>query len=578
MEVVEHPAGISVPRWAPDGRRLSFLSRRRGWSQVWLIDAPNPCCGRPLGRSIVPEPRPLTPSGVDVAEYGWSPDGRQLVVMSQRSDDLLTSQVHVLDVATGEERQISAPDAWEASARWLPDGSGLLLVSDTDGWFQVVQVDRDGRVRTPVTSGPIEHGHYLGGFGFAPLPSPDGTRFVHVVAHDGFFDLVVSPLAAASAALTAKHGARRSRKTPPPGGVGGAGTRINPFDGRWLAVDWLPDGSGVVAIGEGEREPEDLWILPVTAPGEVARQGQLSGAQPGSITSREPRRLTYSLPSVLPVRGFVESERLAIVARDGLTVPVTLWRPISATGKRGGTRVPAIIYAHGGPTSQVVRDWQPFRQLLVQEGFAFLAVDFRGSTGLGRAYRWANLGECGHADIYDVIDAARWAAAQPWCDGRLVVYGVSYGGYLALCALVEDPPLWKAGVDLYGDSEIAESYHHGDRTGRLALRRMMGDPDDPAQVQLYRRGSPLYRAERIEAPLLILHGRKDLRVPPRMTELMGEALMIEGKHHEIHWYDGEAHGWERRENRRDAFARIVAFLRRHVLDEPVPGPGPRNGS
>jgi dipeptidyl aminopeptidase/acylaminoacyl peptidase len=147
------------------------------------------------------------------------------------------------------------------------------------------------------------------------------------------------------------------------------------------------------------------------------------------------------------------------------------------------------------------------------------------------------------------------------------MYGGSYGGYLVLCALVEEPTMWRAGVDLFGDSEIAESYRHGDRTGRLDLVRMMGSPDDPARAEGYRRGSPVYRAERIEAPLLILHGRKDKRVVPLMTERMVEALEIEGKHYEVHWYDEEGHGWEHRENRRDAFQRSVDFLRKHVLED-----------
>ena len=100
----------------------------------------------------------------------------------------------------------------------------------------------------------------------------------------------------------------------------------------------------------------------------------------------------------------------------------------------------------------------------------------------------------------------------------------------------------------------------------------MGSPDDPALAEVYRRGSPVYRAERIEAPLLILHGRKDRRVVPLMSERMIEALEIEGKHHEVHWYDDEGHGWEKRENKRDGFNRIRSFLRRHVLDETEPEP------
>ena len=163
-----------------------------------------------------------------------------------------------------------------------------------------------------------------------------------------------------------------------------------------------------------------------------------------------------------------------------------------------------------------------------------------------------------------MIDAGRWVREQPWSDGRLAIYGGSYGGYLVLCALVEEPAMWSAGIDLYGDSEIAESFRHGDRVGRLDLQRMMGTPEDPARTASYRRGSPVYRAERIQAPLLILHGRKDKRVVPLMTERMVEALEIEDKVHEVHWYDDEGHGWERRENRRDGHERILRFLLTHM--------------
>ncbi len=557
--VTDHPAGSRTPRWAPDGRRIAFLSRRRGWTQAWLVDAPLPRRGRPPASAKPPVPRALTPVGIDVEDLAWSPDGTRIAYLAQRDPDLLSIQVAVLDVASGEERLVAGAGAWETSPRWLPDGSGLLVASDRDGWFQVVRVPLDGGGRTILTAGPVEHGDYNGGFGLAPLPSPDGTRFVHPVVRDGLVDLVVAPLAAAG---PVKRRPGRPPKHPAATPPVGSGVRVNPADGVWLAVGWLPDGSGIVAVGESEREPEDLWVLPVPAP----------DAAPGEPAGR-PRRLTRSLPAVVPVRGFVEPERVTIRARDGLPIPITVWRPQAATGKRGGRTVPTVVHAHGGPTWQSYRDFQPFRQLLAQEGFAFVSVDFRGSTGYGREFRWANRDEWGHADVHDVIDAAHWAADQPWSNGKLAMYGGSYGGYLTLCALVEEPGLWAAGIDLYGDSEIAESYRHGDRPGRIDLERMMGSPDDPAKAELFRRGSPLYRAERIEAPLLILHGRKDRRVVPLMTEKMVEALEIEGKHHELHWYDDEGHGWERRENRRDGFRRIVEWLRRYVLEESSPADG-----
>jgi dipeptidyl aminopeptidase/acylaminoacyl peptidase len=96
---------------------------------------------------------------------------------------------------------------------------------------------------------------------------------------------------------------------------------------------------------------------------------------------------------------------------------------------------------------------------------------------------------------------------------------------------------------------------------------MMGNPDDPEAAPGYRRGSPLYRVERIEAPLLILHGRKDKRVVPLMTDKVVEALEIEGKHHQVHWYDEESNGRQKRDNRRDAWKRCLDFLRRHLLEQ-----------
>jgi dipeptidyl aminopeptidase/acylaminoacyl peptidase len=553
--VTGHPAGTREPRWAPDGKRIAFIGRRRGWSQVWVIDAPVPRRGRPANEPKAPEARPLTEPGMDVEAFAWSPDGSRIAVTVQRDPARQTGQIGLVDVSTGTLEIVTGEDSLDTGARWAPDGS-LLYLSDADGWFQVVRRTPDGRDRIVLTSGEREHGEPSGGAGYVAEPSPDGQRFVHIEVRDGLIDLVVREMAAEP---VPKRGRGRPSKTPRRIDAATAGARITPWDGVWRSVGWLADGAWVAAIGESETRPQDLWLLPV--PGVAP-----DDARPRQVTNSLPATLAGALaPGRVPA-----GERVTLTARDGLRLEGTLWRPTRATGKRGGDRVPTILYPHGGPTWQAYRSFQPFKLHLVREGFALLDVDFRGSTGYGREFRYANHGEWGHADAFDLIDAGRWAREQPWSDGRLAIFGGSYGGYLVLCALVEEPGLWKAGVDLYGDSEIAESFRHGDRPGRLDLQRMMGSPDDPDRIGLYRRGSPVYRAERIEAPLLILHGRKDKRVVPLMTERMVEALEIEGKHHEVHWYDDEGHGWERRENRRDAYERIVRFLRTHVLDEDPP--------
>ena len=555
--VVAKPAGGKDPRWSPDGRTIAFLSRRRGWSQVWRIDAPVPRRGRPQREPRPPEAVPVTPTGYDVDSLAWSPDGRRLAVMAQqRLDDLDTAQIALVDVASGESEVVAGHTSHDTGAAWLPDGS-LVYVSDADGWFQVIRRSPDGRDRVVLTTGEREHGEPTGGYGYAPLPSPDGSRLAHIEVHDGLIDVVVRGL---GEAVAPKRGRGRPPKSPRTTVAATTAKAIQPWPGVWRAIGWLADGAWVAAIGESETRPQDLWLLPV--PGAAP-----DGSRPRQVTESRPAVVASTLTAGRVPAG----ERVRITARDGLVVEGTLWRPPEASGKRGGRRVPTVIYPHGGPTWQSYRTFQPFKLLLARDGIAFLDVDFRGSTGYGREFRRANHGEWGHADVHDLIDAGRWVQEQSWSDGRLGIFGGSYGGYMVLCALVEEPAMWQAGVDLYGDSEIAESFRHGDRPGRLDLQKMMGTPDDPARTESFRRGSPVYRAERIEAPLLILHGRKDKRVVPLMTERMVEALEIEGKTHEVHWYDDEGHGWERRENRRDAFERIRRFLRTHLLEAPPEG-------
>ena len=434
--VVAKPGGGREPRWSPDGRRLAFITRRRGWSQVWLIEAPVPRRGRPQRDPKAPVPTALTKGGFDVDGLDWSPDGSQLAVTGQQApDDLATWQVALVDVATGESRIVAGARVTTAGHAGRRTGRSSTSATRMAGSrSSVAPPTVETRSRSPTATASMASRPAR--TGTLPLPSPDGRRVVHIEVHDGLIDLVVRDLGQGAAP---KRGRGRPPKTPRTVSAATKATRISPWEGVWRAVGWLPDGAWVAAIGESDRRPQDLWLLPV--PG---------AAQEGS----RPRQVTNSQPAVLAAAisaGRVPTgERVTITARDSLRLEGTLWRPTTATGKRGGKRVPTIVYPHGGPTWQAYRAFQPFKLLLASTGYAFLDVDFRGSTGYGREFRHANHGEWGHADVHDLIDAARWAGEQPWSDGRFAIFGGSYGGYMVLSALVEEPTLWSAGVDLYG--------------------------------------------------------------------------------------------------------------------------------
>ena len=369
----------------------------------------------------------------------------------------------------------------------------------------------DGRASASTASRPAA-------FGYAPLPSPDGTP---LRPHRGPRRAAWTSSSATSPAPSRpKRGRGRPPKTPRTV-AGGRGRAADQPVGRRLAVGRLAVGR---RVGRRDRRERDPPAGPVAAAGPRRRPGGRPAAPGHRLDAGRARRRARAEPR--PGRRARRPHGARRPAARGHALAPDRGDRQARRPARPDDRLPARR-----PDLAVVPR-VPAVQAAARRGRASPSSTSTSAARPATAARSAiaNHDEWGHADLHDVIDAARWAAGQPWSDGRLAVYGGSYGGYLVLCALVEEPALWRAGVDLFGDSEIAESYRHGDRPGRLDLHRMMGSPDDAGA-----RGRSTAAARRSIAPsgsrrpLLILHGRKDKRVVPLMTERMVEALEIEGK-------------------------------------------------
>jgi dipeptidyl aminopeptidase/acylaminoacyl peptidase len=247
-------------------------------------------------------------------------------------------------------------------------------------------------------------------------------------------------------------------------------------------------------------------------------------------------------------------------------IPAWFFKPRGA----GEGPMPAVVIVHGGPESQFRPYFNWFAQYLLSQGYAVLAPNVRGSTGYGKAY--------GHLDdvrkrmdsVADLAYGAKWLAAQAAIDSdRLVVYGGSYGGFMVLSSLTTYPEIWAAGVDIVGISnfvtflENTSEYRRAHREAEYGS--LANDRDFLQEI------SPLSHVDRIEAPLLVIHGTNDPRVPVSEARQLVSALEERGVPTELLVFEDEGHGLVKLKNKQVAYPAIVRFLAEQLAVMPSSG-------
>jgi dipeptidyl aminopeptidase/acylaminoacyl peptidase len=304
-----------------------------------------------------------------------------------------------------------------------------------------------------------------------------------------------------------------------------------------------PDGDLVAYLFSGAREPWDVY---------VTRERMT-----------EPRRLTRSLPATIDPATLVEPIHVRYSGAMGSDIPALLYIP-HAEAIRGDGPPPAIIHVHGGPTSQHYRWWDRASQWFANNGYVVLAPNIRGSTGYGREFQEGNRQDWGGKDLEDVVKGIEWLAKQRIADPKRVgIYGGSYGGYMTLMALAKYPDRFAAGVSVVGVVSWQTMYDTTRGDLREYLVREFGDPTRDAER--YRDRSPLTHVSKIEAPLLVLQGENDPRVPLSEAEQVVAAMRAAGKMHEYYVYKGEGHGFRTRENMIDSVRRAGEWFDRYLL-------------
>jgi len=259
-------------------------------------------------------------------------------------------------------------------------------------------------------------------------------------------------------------------------------------------------------------------------------------------------------------------------ARDGMEIPALLTLPAG-----GAKNAPMVVLVHGGPQVRGNRwEWNPETQFLASRGYVVLEPDFRGSTGYGDRHFRAGWKQWGLAMQDDIADGARWAIAQGIADPkRICIAGASYGGYATLMGLVNDPDLYRCGVNWVGVTDINLLYDgHWSFTSDLSEQyKQYGMPDmvgdQVKDAEQLKATSPIRQAARIKAPLLLAYGGADLRVPIYHGRKFMDAIKPTNKQVEWIAYPDEGHGWSLPATHVDFWGRVEKFLDKHI------GPGAR---
>jgi dipeptidyl aminopeptidase/acylaminoacyl peptidase len=265
----------------------------------------------------------------------------------------------------------------------------------------------------------------------------------------------------------------------------------------------------------------------------------------------------------LPAHLLSAPEPITWAAEDGSLVHGLLYRPQGAPTS-ATERPPLIVLVHGGPTGQATAGFDDRAQFFCTRGYAVLQVNYRGSAGYGRAYRNALRQQWGVYDVADAVSGARHLADTGVVDvGRMVIMGGSAGGYTVLLALIHHPGAFKAGISLYGVTNLFTLAADTHKFEARYLDSMIGPL--PETAARYRERSPIFSAGRIRDALAVYQGEEDRVVPLAQAETLVAALRRAGTPHIYERYPGEGHGWRKAETIATFYQSVLAFLKEHVL-------------
>ncbi|MGW4793553.1 S9 family peptidase [Nonomuraea sp. NPDC004297] len=534
--------------WTPSGDELVFSADENGDEQFRLyLVALNG--GEPTEISSGPDCQRI------LAESPFDPTGRFLAYTANDRDPAAQDLI-VHDLVTSEPRRFTPPEGVAFEAVSLsPDGRWLLSTgfrSNTDIAVYLTDLNdpnaEPGCVTSALGEGVFEPGAWAADSSGFHLLTDHWSEFTAAA----FYDLAarsLRPIAdpswdvealdvAAGVRIWSVNEAGRSRLHADRDGSPIPLPDIPP--GVISALSLAPDASLAIVLIDSAARPAELAVL--------------------DLVRHDFRYLTDTRPTALRVIDPIVPELITYPASDGRDVHALLYRP------DGPGPHPVLLSVHGGPESQErpIYARSGLYQHLLHQGIAILAPNFAGSTGYGTAHQKLIYRDWGGIDLDDLDRGLRFLQTLDWADtGRLAVMGASYGGFAALSCLARLPYSWAAGVSICGPSNLVTLAKASPPTWKTFVATVLGDPDTCAEHLLAR--SPVTHADGITAPLFVIQGAHDPRVPQAESDQIVTRLRERGVEVRYDIYPDEGHGFTNRANELTAYEAISAFLHSHLI-------------
>ncbi|MEM1255184.1 MAG: S9 family peptidase [Cyanobacteria bacterium P01_H01_bin.21] len=551
--------------WSADGRYILYI-QDKGGNENFHLYAAEPNALKTASNETPADARNLTPvENATALLYDIPKDTPDEIIIGLNDRDPQVHDVYRLNLNTGERSLIIQND--ENIADWTIDQAGNVRLArrqSLEGGNELLKIDKNGELQ-PIYSCALDET-------CMPVEFHPSGQQIYLKTNRGV-DLTQLEL------LDLETGQSQIIETDPENQVDFEGALFSNVTNELIATYYMGDRRRIYPQNDAwaadfaflqQQLPEDNFSLAsVTRDDQLALIEVRSDVNPGAMYLYE--RHTQTLEKLYDAWPDLPNEHLATVdpirytARDGVEIPAYLTLPQGITPEN----LPVIVFPHGGPWGRDTWGFSPLGQFFANRGYAVLQPNFRGSAGYGKAFLNAGNQAWGTGVMqHDVTDGVEYLIEQGIADpDRIGITGFSYGGYATLAGLAFTPELYAAGVSMSGPSNLVTLMqnippHWVPIRDSLSLR--VGNPEDPQDRDRLMAQSPLFVADQIQAPLLVVQGANDPRVPQAESDQIVTALQERNRPVEYLLALDEGHGFRQEDNIFALTAALEQFFAKHL--------------